>query len=240
MIAIRTFVPLAAAALITGCGAKDRPSLPQGSEAANLDPADFTDRIDHPYWPMQPGTAWVYSERDLEGSKQRVVVTVTEQTKEISGIRARVVHDVVTEDGAVLEDTNDWYAQDKDGNLWYLGEDTKEYEDGKVASTAGSWQAGVDGAEPGLILPAKPSVGMSYRQEYYKGEAEDSAEVLSLDEWTEVPAGSYKQLLMTKEFTPLEPDVLEDKFYAQGVGPVLALTVGGGTGREELVELKRP
>jgi hypothetical protein len=147
---------------------------------------------------------------------------------------------VVTKDGAVLEDTYDWYAQDKDGNLWYLGEDTKEYEDGKVASTAGSWQAGVDGAEPGLILPAKPSVGMSYRQEYYKGEAEDSAEVLSLDEWTDVPAGAYKHLLMTKEFTSLEPDVLEDKFYAQGVGPVLALTVGGGTGREELVEVKRP
>jgi hypothetical protein len=240
MIAVRTLVPLAAAALLAGCGAEDRPSLPQGSEPANLDPANFQDTIDHPYWPMQPGMAWVYSERDLEGSRQRVVVTVTEQTKEISGIRARVVHDVVTKDGAVVEDTYDWYAQDKDGNLWYLGEDTKEYEDGKVASTAGSWQAGVDGAEPGLILPAKPSVGMSYRQEYYKGEAEDSAEVLSLDEWTEVPAGAYKHLLMTKEFTPLEPDVLEHKFYAQGVGPVLALTVGGGTEREELVELKRP
>lgn len=240
MIPTHALVLLAAAALITGCGAKDQPSLPQGSEPANLDPADFVATIDHPYWPMQPGTAWVYSERDLEGSKQRVVVTVTEQTKEISGIRARVVHDVVTKDGAVLEDTYDWYAQDKDGNLWYLGEDTKEYEDGKVASTAGSWQAGVDGAEPGLILPAKPSVGMGYRQEYYKGQAEDSAEVLSLDEWTEVAAGAYKHLLMTKEFTPLEPDVLEQKFYAQGVGPVLALTVGGGTGREELVELKRP
>ena len=240
MIAIRTLVPLAAAALLAGCGAEDKPSLPQGSEPANLDPADFVDAIDHPYWPMQPGTSWIYGERDLEGSRQRVVVTVTEQTKEISGIRARVVHDVVTEDGAVLEDTYDWYAQDKDGNLWYLGEDTKEYEDGKVASTAGSWQAGVDGAEPGLILPAKPSVGMAYRQEYYKGEAEDSAEVLSLDEWTEVPAGAYKHLLMTKEFTALEPDVLEHKFYARGVGPVLGLSVSGGTGREELIELKRP
>jgi hypothetical protein len=189
---------------------------------------------------MQPGTAWVYGERDLEGSRQRVVVTVTEQTKEISGIRARVVHDVVTEDGAVLEDTYDWYAQDKDGNLWYLGESTKEYKDGKVASTAGSWQAGVDGAEPGIILPAKPSVGMAYRQEYYQGEAEDSAEVLSLDEWTEVPAGAYEHLLMTKELTALEPDVLEHKFYARGVGPVLALSVSAGTGREELVELKHP
>jgi hypothetical protein len=240
MIAIRALVLLAGVALLAGCGAEDKPSLPQGSEPANLDPTDFVDTIDHPYWPMQPGTSWIYSDRDLEGSRQRVVVTVTEQTKEISRIRARVVHDVVTEDGAVLEDTYDWYAQDKDGNLWYLGEDTKEYEDGKVASTAGSWQAGVDGAEPGIILPAKPSVGMAYRQEYYKGEAEDSAEVLSLDEWTEVPAGTYKHLLMTKEFTALEPDVLEHKFYARGVGPVLGLSVSGGTGREELIELKGP
>ena len=240
MIAIRTFVPLAAAALLAGCGADDKTSLPQGREPANLDPADFEDTIDHPYWPMQPGTSWISTERDLDGSKQRVVVTVTHETKEISGIPARVVHDVVTEDGAVIEDTYDWYAQDKDGNLWYLGESTKEYEDGNIASTAGSWQAGVDGAEPGLILPADPSVGMSYRQEYYKGHAEDSAEVLSLDEWTEVPAGAYKHLLMTKEFTPLEPDVLEHKFYARGVGPVLALTVAGGTGREELVAMKRP
>jgi major membrane immunogen (membrane-anchored lipoprotein) len=240
MIAVRTLVLLAAAALLAGCGADDKTSLPQGSEPANLDPADFVDTIDHPYWPMQPGMTWVYSDRDLDGSKQRVVVTVTDETKEISGIPARIVHDVVTEDGAVVEDTYDWYAQDKDGNLWYLGEDTKEYEDGKVASTAGSWQAGVDGAEPGIILPAKPSVGMAYRQEYYKGEAEDSAEVLSLDEWTEVPAGAYKHLLMTKEFTALEPDVLEHKFYARGVGPVLGLSVSGGTGREELIELKGP
>jgi major membrane immunogen (membrane-anchored lipoprotein) len=240
MIAIRALVPLAVAALLSGCGAKDRPSLPQGSEPANLDPAEFTDTIDHPFWPMQPGTTWIYSERDLEGSNQRVVVTVSDETKEISGIRARVVHDVVTEDGALVEDTYDWYAQDKDGNLWYLGEETKEYEDGKVVSTAGSWQAGVDGAEPGIILPATPTVGMSCRQEYYKGEAEDSAEVLSLDEWTEVPAGAYEHLLMTKDFTPLQPDVLEHKFYARGVGPVLVLSVAGGAGREELIELKRP
>jgi hypothetical protein len=240
VIAVRILVLLASAALVAGCGGEDQASLPQGSEPANLDPADFVATIDHPYWPMQPGTRWIYSEGDLEGSKQRVVVTVTDEMKEISGTRARVVHDVVTEDGAVVEDTFDWYAQDKDGNLWYLGEETKAYEDGKVASTAGSWQAGVDGAEPGLILPANPSVGMSYRQEYYKGEAEDAAEILSLDEWTQVPAGAYEHLLMTKDFTRLEPDVLEHKFYARGVGPVLALNVGGGTGREELIELQRP
>jgi hypothetical protein len=239
MRAIRTLVPLAAAAFLAGCGADDRRGLPQGSEPANLDPADFTTTIDHPYWPMQPGTTWIYTERDLDGSEQRVVVTVTDETKEISGIRARVVHDVVTEAGALVEDTYDWYAQDKDGNLWYLGEETKEYRDGKVASAAGSWQAGVDGAEAGIVLPADPSVGMRYRQEYYEGEAEDAAEILSLDEWTETPAGAYDRLLLTKDFTPLQPDVLEHKLYARGVGPVLVLGVSGGTGREELVELKR-
>jgi hypothetical protein len=238
MTLVRTLLPLAVAAFLAGCGAENQPSLPQGSEQANLDPADFTDTIDNPYWPMRPGTTWIYSERDLDGSKQRAVVTVSDKTKVISGIRARVVRDVVTEEGAVVEDTFDWYAQDKEGNLWYLGENTKEYKDGKVASTAGSWQAGVDGAEPGIILPATPSVGMSYRQEYYKGEAEDSAEIVSLDEWTEVPAGAYKRLLLTKDFSALEPDVLEHKFYAKGVGPVLVLSVSGGTAREELVELK--
>ncbi|MEA2144379.1 MAG: hypothetical protein QOI64_2809 [Solirubrobacteraceae bacterium] len=239
MIAIRTLVSLAAAAFLAGCGADDRTGLPQGNEAANLDPGDFVDTIDHPYWPMAPGTTWIYSERDLEDSTQRVVVTVARETKEIAGIQARVVHDVVTEDGAVVEDTYDWYAQDKDGNLWYLGEDTKEYEDGKVVSTSGSWQAGVDGAEPGIILPSKPSVGMRYRQEYYKGEAEDRARVLSVDEHVDVPYGSFAGVLKTEDTTPLEPDLIEHKFYAKGVGPVLVLSVAGGTGREELVELKR-
>jgi hypothetical protein len=240
MTTIHTLVPLAAAALLAGCGADHQLGLPQGSKPASLDPAEFTDAIDHPYWPMQPGMTWIYTERDLEGSEQRVVVTVTGETKEVSGIRARVVHDVVTEDGALVENTYDWYAQDQDGNLRYLGEDTKEYKDGRVASTAGSWQAGVDGAEAGIVLPATPSVGMSYRQEYYEGEAEDAAKILSLDEWTEVPAGAYDHLLMTKDYTPLQPEVLEHKFYAKGVGPVLVLGVSGGTGREELVELKRP
>ncbi|HJW76583.1 MAG TPA: hypothetical protein VJ787_13115, partial [Thermoleophilia bacterium] len=128
----------------------------------SLDPDHFTSTIDHPYWPMTPGSRWVYRETDAEGTAQRVVVTVTDQTKDIMGIQARVVHDVVSEDGQIVEDTYDWYAQDEEGNLWYLGEDTKEYEDGKVASTAGSWEAGVDGAQAGILLPANPKAGMTY------------------------------------------------------------------------------
>jgi hypothetical protein len=210
-------------------------TLPQGSEPVDLDPADFTSEIDHPYWPMRPGAKWVYRETNAEGGELRVEVTVTEETRDILGIDARVVHDVVTEDGRLKEDTYDWYAQDERGNLWYLGEDTKEYEGGKVTSTEGSWEAGVDGAEAGVILPAQPEVGMAYRQEHYEGHAEDAAEVLSVDERASVPYGSFGHVLMTRDYNLLEPRLLEHKFYAKGVGPVLALTVAGGADREELL-----
>ena len=165
---------------------------------------------------MSPGSRWVYRETDAEGAKMRVEVTVTPKTKKIAnGVEARVVHDLVTEKGQPVENTYDWYAQDSDGNLWYMGEDTKEYENGKVTSTAGSWEAGVDGAQPGIALPADPKPGLSYRQEYYAGEAEDNGEIVSLDEQAEVPAGFYKPALMTKDTTPIEPKVLEFKFYAR-------------------------
>jgi hypothetical protein len=222
---IALLVPLAA-----GCGSEGSPSLPKGAEAVKLDPDDFTTRIDNVYWPMRPGNSWVYRE-----GKARVEVTVTNETKEIIGIKARVVHDVLTEGGKIKEDTFDWYAQDDSGNIWYLGESTKEFEDGKV-STEGSWEAGVDGAQPGVLLPGKPKVGLSYRQEYYRGQAEDAAEVLSVEARARVPVGSFQQLLQTKEYTPLEPNLVEHKFYAKGVGPILAVTVSGGSGREELVQ----
>jgi hypothetical protein len=225
--------------LVTGCAGSDNPSLPQGADPVELDPSEFTPEIDNVFWPMTPGTHWSYRETDGDGREQRVQVTVLDETREIMGIEARVVHDVVTEDGELVEDTFDWYAQDGNGNVWYLGEETKEYEDGKLTTTAGSWEAGVDGALPGVIVPATPEVGMAYRQEYYAGEAEDAAEVLSLSERAEVPFGSFRDVLLTKDFTPLEPDVLEYKLYARGVGPVLVLGVSGDSGREELVAFSR-
>jgi predicted small lipoprotein YifL len=212
--------------------------LPQRGEPVRLDPGQFTTRIDNRWWPMTPGSRWVYRETDGEGSIQRVQVTVTDQTKTITGIQARVVHDVVTEDGQLVENTYDWYAQDDQGNIWYLGEDTKEYENGKVVSTEGSWEAGVDGAQPGILLPADPKRDLAYRQEYYKGQAEDAARVLRLDMRARVAGGTFDQLLTTQDSTPLEPNLLEHKFYAPGVGPVLAITLKGGSSREELVRFK--
>jgi hypothetical protein len=227
-------------ALAGACAGDDGSEpLPLGAEPAHLDPDDFVAEIDNPYWPMRPGTSWVYTETDAEGNAQRVEVMVTDLTKTILGIRATVVHDVVTEKGEVVEDTFDWYAQDDDGNVWYLGEATAEFEEGEVVSRAGSWQAGIDGAEAGVIVPARPEVGMRYRQEYSAGEAEDRGEVLSLDERATVPFGSFEGLLQTKDTTPLEPDVLEHKFYARGVGPVLVLDQAGG-GREVLVAFEAP
>ena len=211
-------------------------ALPQGSEPVTLDPARFAGvPLDHPFWPMARGSRWVYRETDAEGAVQKVEVTVTDQSKTILGIEATVVHDIVTEDGEVVEDTIDWYAQDSAGNLWYLGEDTKEFEGGKVVTTEGSWEAGVKGAQPGIILPAAPTVGMTYRQEYYAGQAEDAAEVLSLGEHVVVPVGTFDGVLQTKDFTPLDPANVEHKFYALGVGPVQVIQVGGGSSREVLL-----
>jgi hypothetical protein len=213
----------------TGAG-----SLPQGNEAVELDPANFVAEIDNPYWPMKPGSRWVYNETDEEGNVLQVEVTVTNDTKEIMGISATVVRDIVTQDGEVIEDTFDWYAQDVDGNIWYMGEDTKEYEDGVVTTTEGSWEAGVDGALAGVLLPGDPQVGMAYRQEYYAGEAEDNGEVLALDAHVEAPYGSFDGCLQTEDTTALDPNVVENKYYCQGVGPVLAVDLESGA-REELV-----
>jgi hypothetical protein len=234
----------AVAAALAACGddgdASATASLPQGSEPVTLDPAEFRTEIDNPWWPMRPGSRWVHREIDSEGTEQKVVVTVTDRTKAIAnGVEARVVHDVVTEDGVPVEITDDWYAQDAEGNVWYLGEATTEYENGKPVSMAGSFEAGVDGAQAGVIMPADPQPGMTYRQEYYAGEAEDEGEIVSLGEQAEVPAGHYGDVLMTKDVNPLEPKVLEFKFYARGVGPVLATSVSGGSDREELVSYRR-
>jgi hypothetical protein len=231
---------LAAVLLAAGCGGSGKVGLPQGDEPVQLDPGSFSVEIDNRYWPMVPGTRWTYREVDEAGNRVEVVVTVSSEIKEIAnGITARVVRDTVTEDGELIEDTFDWYAQDADGNVWYLGEATAEYEGGEVVSTEGSWEAGVDGALAGIIVPAEPARGLRYRQEYYAGEAEDNGEVLGVDEQVDVPAGHYRDALLTKDTSALETKVVEYKLYAPEVGPVLALGISGGGGREELVRVER-
>ena len=216
------------AVAVAGVGASgaaaDGPRLPRGSEPVTLNPADFTTRIDNPYWPMRPGGRWVYRETTPDGTRQRVVVTVTRRTKLIAnGVTARVVHDVVTEGGAPVEVTDDYYAQDRAGNIWYLGDATTEFVNGEPVSTAGSFEAGVDGAQ------------------YSPGQAEDRASVVSLADQVEVPFGHFRagRVLTTRETNPLEPKVLELKFYARGVGPALAIGVSGGADREELLSYTR-
>ena len=211
-------------------------SLPVDGTPFPIDPSEFTTEIDNPYWPMKPGSQWIFRETDAEGAVSRVVVTVLDKTKMIAnGVEARIVHDQVTEGGQVKEDTYDWYAQDADGNLWYLGEDTTEYENGKPKTKEGSWEAGVDGALPGIIMPADPQVGMTYREEYYKGHAEDGASIISTDALAKVPYGRFEHGVQTRNFSGIEPDVIEEKIYAQGVGVVLEITVSGGSDRDELL-----
>ncbi|MBU0512175.1 MAG: hypothetical protein KJ638_10825 [Chloroflexi bacterium] len=207
--------------------------------SSNYDPtidlANFIGAVDNPYFPLVPGTRFVYQTTTDEGIEE-VSVSVTHSTKVILGVTCVVVHDVATMNGETLEDTWDWYAQDKDGSVWYFGEDTKKYEDGSII-TEGSWEAGVNGAKPGIVIKARPEIGDKYRQEYLAGEAEDMAEVLGVDESVTVPYGSFSHCIQTKDWSALEPDIVENKYFAPGAGQVLAEVVKGGSEREVLVSV---
>jgi hypothetical protein len=200
--------------VVAGCTSS--PSQEEKPYAPHIDPADFTTTIDNEYFPLKPGTTFVYE----GGAQQYSEMTVTSDTKKIMGVECVVVDHREWEGGKLIERTYDWFAQDKKGSVWYFGEDTKEYENGKVVSTKGSWEAGVDGAKPGIIMQADPKVGESYRQEYYPGEAMDMAKVLSLNASVTVPYGSFDSALETREWTPLQPGFSEKKYYVRGVGPL--------------------
>jgi hypothetical protein len=202
-----------------------------------IDPANFVTVIDNPYFPLKPGTVRIYEGQTDKGF-EHIEITVMSDTKEIMGVSNVVVKDIVTVDGKLEEETYDWYAQDKDGNVWYFGEDTKKYAADGTVSTEGSFEAGVDGAMPGLMMKASPQVGDAYREEYYQGHAEDEAEIVSVSETASVPYGSFKDVVKTKNTTKLEPDLLENKYYAKGVGSVLETDVSGGSGKVELIEIK--
>ena len=201
-----------------------------------IDPADFVAGVDHPFLPFVVGSKWVYD------GDEHVEVEVLPETRLILGVPATVVRDQVFVDGELAEDTLDWYAQDRDGNVWYFGEKTAEYENGKVTSTEGSWEAGVDGALPGIIMLAQPHVGDEYRQEFYEGEAEDLGAITAVTGSITVPAGSWSgaDVLVTEEWTPLEPDVREQKTYARGVGVVETRQIKGGDEIATLTSVSQP
>ena len=225
--AARRPAPLAGLLLVTlalaGCGVGEPRSIdPAGVDGLEIPtpspaPADFVSEIDNPYLPLAPGNVWQYDVVEDGEVIETNEVRVTDDTREVAGVTTTVVHDVVKDaEGAVIEDTYDWYAQDTGGNVWYFGEDTTTLEEGEQ-TTEGSWEAGVDGARAGLVMAAHPRVGDGYYQEFRDGVAEDRAEVLALD----VNRGEWTRLVETLDTTPLEPGLEERKFYAEGLGLVL-------------------
>jgi hypothetical protein len=214
-------------------------TFPQSSEPSNLNPADFSTTIDNPYWPMPVGARWQVHVSNPQGESLQETMIVTDQTKRIAdGVTARVVSDIVRDRGKPTEITDDWYAQDSQGNIWYFGENTVEFHNGKK-DTSGSFEAGRNGADAGIAMAAHPTVGLTYREEYYKGHAEDRSKVLALDQQVEAPAGHFTGAILTDDYSPLEPTVSEYKLYAKGVGPVVAVSVSGENEREDLVSYSR-
>lgn len=202
-----------------------------------INPADFVRNVTNPYFPLTPGTTFVYEGQTANGFAH-VDFIVTHKTKIILGVTCIEVHDLVYLDGKLAEDTVDWFAQDKSGNVWYFGENTGELVDGRVVTVAGTFTAGVNGAKPGIIMEAHPMPGDFYRQEFDLGNAEDFALVVNLNSNIKVPAGEFHNCLKSEETTPLEPDLLEDKYYAAGVGNVLTVDVRNGD-KTKLVKIVR-
>jgi len=226
-----------AAALVTSALNLTASGTTDGTD--NIDPNDFTVTIDNPFFPLPPGITFIYR-GNRDSRKQRDVFAVTDRTIVIVGVTCRVVHDRVFMRGVLQENTFDYFAQDRDGNVWYFGEDTEELDrHGNVVSTEGTWRAGVNGAQPGVIMEAHPQVNDHYFQELAAPLAQDEATVLSLHETATVPLGKFRNCLLTKEFTQLEPGNVEHKFYARGIGLVLSVVVKGGKERLALVNIVR-
>lgn len=186
-----------------------------------INPNDFVATVDNPYFPRIPGTRSVYEGMTADGL-ERVEIEILHETREVMGIQATIMHDVVYLDGELVEETYDWFAQDKHGNVWYLGEDVDNYEDGVLKDHDGAWEAGVDGALPGIVMFANPAnhIGETMRQEYYAGNAEDQADILSATKQITVPVGSFENVVQTYDYTPLDPEAQEHKFYAAGIGEI--------------------
>jgi hypothetical protein len=212
----------------------ENPPVGRGYELEPPPPADFVDGIDNPYFPLIPGTKWEYEIRHGDTVVEKDAVEVLAEKREVNGVQATVVRDRVTVGEQVVEDTYDWFAQDKDGNVWYVGESVDNYIGGVLVNHSGSWEWGVDGALPGIIMWADPAAHLDqeYYQEYYPGRAEDKGQVLSVNESVTVPFGSFDQVVKTFDFSSLEARAQEHKFYAPGVGLIKEINLNGG---EEVV-----
>jgi hypothetical protein len=207
--------------------------------AGGINPGNFVNKVDNPWFPLVPGSVYRY-EGSKDGKRATDVFHVTSGKKNILGVQATVVDDRLYLNGKLGEKTTDWYAQDRSGAVWYLGEQTEELDPhGKVLNTSGTWQAGVNGALAGIFMPAHPRVGSGGRQEYYKGQAEDHFRVLSLKASVKVPFISSTRSLKTKEWTPLEPGTIDTKYYVRGIGTVLEKTVKGGNELSRLVSFRK-
>jgi hypothetical protein len=226
--------------LTAGCGSTHRAA--PATRPTTASPAKYTGfsaQVTNPWYPLRPGSVYVY--RGVkDGEPSREVMTVTRRTKTIDGAPCVVVSDLLYLRGRLEERTTDFYTQDSKGNVWYFGENTAELDrQGRVKNTSGSWRAGVDGAKPGIFMFAHPRAGQTARQEYYKGQAEDHFQVLRLNVRVRVTFGSSPHALLTKEWTPLEPGVIDHKYYVRGIGTVLEKTFKGPLERNELVSFRR-
>ena len=209
-----------------------------GTYAPKIDPANFVPKVENPYLPFKPGTRFHY-----EGVRGTTPQTdnevVLRKTKRVLGIRCTIVRDTVSEHGHAVELTFDWYAQDRDGNVWYMGENSLELSHGRFVRASDSWRSGVNGAKPGIIMPGHPRAGEQYRQEYYPpGDALDEARVVGIGGSVTVPYGTFERPLVTLERSPLEPQT-EKKYYVRGVGEVKEKVVKGHHEQFELVSVTR-
>lgn len=216
------FILMVVALFVGACAPAQPTQTASEPYTVSLTPADFVAAVDNPYFPLVPGTKWVYEARLEDGSTESNEVEVLTEMQVVNGVTATVIRDTVFTQGQLIEETIDWYAQDKDGNVWYLGEAVDNYKNGVVVDHKGSWEWGEDGALPGLIMWADPSAHLNeeYYQEYYAGQAEDKGQVLSVDEKVTVPFGAYENAVKTYDFSTADPDLKENKFYAAGIGTI--------------------
>ena len=215
----------------------NNPNQQSSEYNVQIDPANFTSQINNKYFTLKPGAKFSYENKTIEGL-ERIEIVVTNDTKDVMDVKTIVVWDRVWLDDELIEDTRDWYAQDKDGNVWYFGEAVDNYENGKILDHKGAWEAGVNGAKPGIVMKGSPKVGDSYRQEFYKGEAEDMGDVVALDKKVSVPFGTFENCLQTRDWSTLDNTLNEYKYYCPDVGFVTMEESVSGSEKIELVNVK--